>query len=383
MQRTTLAIGLLLGSTSPLTAAPIDIATSFDRAPWISARAAALSGTLSTTANGLDAYYYNPALIGGMRAKEGVPTITHLFFPYMGVSSGTDSAALNQPTLLGTAVDSDLMTEAVRPTWTGGHPYTALSATPVVIFKRVMLGYTYNHRVGSYLTSAPETSDTLHVSSKTVSGPILVFSAIAPNSDFFLGVSAGLMRSKQVEVDFDAAAFESLEARTPLVAAGTESYEGIPVNIGMLYRFSPKSRPSLSLVVNDISGTRYSPADHTKDTVITAERATLGCSISPMLKTWGMLHLTLEATDLTQSTVSVQDKLRASTEFNVGDRYGADSGLSLRLGYSVAGLSFGTGINLGILAFQVASMPEDIGAGKDHVIERRSIVNIGINIADY
>jgi hypothetical protein len=113
------------------------------------------------------------------------------------------------------------------------------------------------------------------------------------------------------------------------------------------------------------------------------EDVTLGLALSPNLGKWGMLNVVLEANQLTQKAIPSKDKLRFGTELTIGNAFGAESGFSVRTGYSFAGISYGLGVNAGMFGLQAASFAEDIGADADRVIERRTVINLGINIADY
>ena len=70
-------------------------------------------------------------------------------------------------------------------------------------------------------------------------------------------------------------------------------------------------------------------------------------------------------------------------EFSLGKRFAGDAGFSLRSGYNSAGLSYGCGINLGILGINASSFAEDVGVNNKRVVERRFVVNFAVNVADY
>ncbi|MBC7661908.1 MAG: hypothetical protein H7249_19625 [Chitinophagaceae bacterium] len=374
-------LGLLFATH--LNASPIALNTGFDNTPFISSRAAALGQCLSTSANGLDALYYNPALIGDFYEKAEKPLITHLFFPYIGSSSGDGGNKVMNDRLTGEPLSSDKLAKELKPSSDSIRPYARLSLTPLALFKRVLVGYTYNERIASYRNNEDPSKPSLHVDERTMSGPFIGFSEAAAKNEFYMGVSAAFLKTTQTIAEWDEATATTEAARKAAVLNGRRSYEGMPIHLGMLYRFSHFLKPTVSLVINDVGSTRYTPSDKTLSTEVTQERETLGLSISPSIKNWGTLHLTAEATDLAQASVPTRDKFRVSSELTFGDRHGADSGVGIRLGYNAAGLSYGTGINLGILSAQIASFAEDIGAGSARVIERRSVINVGINIADY
>lgn len=66
-----LVITLILGTYQGF-AQDVDSKTVLDPAPWSSARAAGLGGTLSGLADGIDAAYFNPAGIGGLFSTPGM-----------------------------------------------------------------------------------------------------------------------------------------------------------------------------------------------------------------------------------------------------------------------------------------------------------------------
>ncbi|RZA15349.1 MAG: hypothetical protein EOP10_26530 [Proteobacteria bacterium] len=157
----------------------------------------------------------------------------------------------------------------------------------------------------------------------------------------------------------------------------------MPIHIGSAYRFKHSLKPAISFVMQDLGTTRYSRKDKSLDPRLQKENALIGFSLSPKIQDWAMVNVTTEFANLTDSSVKFADKFRASTEFTMGERFGADAGFSARLGYTTAGMSYGLGMNLGILHAEIASLAEDIGIDDSKVIERKSVFNIGINIADY
>ena len=72
--------------------------TTLDPAPWVSPRASSMGGALSTSADNMDAMYYNPAGIGG-QIYGGKPDKTALvqqvIFPRLGMTMNDNASKLN------------------------------------------------------------------------------------------------------------------------------------------------------------------------------------------------------------------------------------------------------------------------------------------------
>lgn len=362
---------------------PKDFNSEMDNAPFVSARAAGLGQALSPIANGLDAFYYNPALIGGVHEKAAKPMLTHLYIPYIATETSPGSHGFMTKRLTGSSMSSNEIAEKISDVWNNKSYYERVSATPVVVINRLMAGYTYSSRSSANLDNSDSANPLLQVSERTTSGPIVGFSATAPKQEFYLGVSVSFLTIRDTAANWSAADFASRETRLPVLKEGTERYEGMPIHIGSAYRFAHAWKPAITMVMQDVGSTRYSPADKTKDTRVQRDNFTMGFGISPSLSTIGQLNVVSELTSLTNSSVKFADKLRLSSEFTMGDRFGADAGLSFRLAYTSAGMNYGAGINLGILHAEVASYAEDVGKDMHKMVERRSVVNLGINIADY
>ncbi|MES2745985.1 MAG: hypothetical protein V4655_11190 [Bdellovibrionota bacterium] len=362
---------------------PKSFDTSFEGSPFLSARAAGLGETLSTTATALDAFYYNPALIGGVHDKTEKPFLTHLYFPYLGMAAGDGGSSLVTERLQGTALSDDVMADKLSSTFSGSNPYGRISATPVVVFNRLMAGYTINKRVSAVLDETDPAAPRLHLTETSASGPIVGFSATAPKEEFYLGVSVAFMQIEQTDASFTQAEFADAAVRKAAIKEGKDKFEGMPIHIGSAYRFKHSLKPAISFVMQDLGTTRYSRKDKSLDPRLQKENALIGFSLSPKIQDWAMVNVTTEFANLTDSSVKFADKFRASTEFTMGERFGADAGFSARLGYTTAGMSYGLGMNLGILHAEIASLAEDIGIDDSKVIERKSVFNIGINIADY
>lgn len=373
-----LSILFLLGST-PLWADPVNPRTSFDRSPYISARAAGMSQAISPIADGMESAFYNPALINGVSKKPTAPKLTHLYFPYIGAAYGESSQRLQKELNAGRDLnDSSVATELLRA-FDGENPYARLSITPAFIVSNLFVAYTYDQRASSM--PDPDQADHMLVDVRTSSGPMLGFNATTPKQDVHLGVAAGLIRRTDVQGSFTLPEINGVPERKASFAASKKNYDGIPVSVGLQWNGPTFLRPAVSAVVRDAGSTPYETKNGER--ITDQEDVTVGVGISPNLGSLGMLHLVLEGTELSNKALPNDEKVRVGTEITFGNRFGGEAGFALRAGYSVAGLSYGLGMNLGILSLQAASFAEDIGVGDARVVERRNVVNFGINIAAY
>ena len=76
-----------------------DSDTVLDPSPFVSIRANAMGGALSTIADDTDALYYNPAGIGGLgfdNKQERMPFFRSLLFPYVGASANKNAISVQK-----------------------------------------------------------------------------------------------------------------------------------------------------------------------------------------------------------------------------------------------------------------------------------------------
>lgn len=359
---------------------PFDPRTSSDKAPWLSARAAGMGEALSPIAGGHEAIYYNPAGIGGLFTKPRQGAVSELYMPYIGGSFDATSVSLYQKLQQGQDIsDPEVAAELLRA-YEGDHPYGRMSVAPSITFKRVVLAYAYDVRAAS--TPHGPDSDALDVDYRTQSGPVLGFSLASRDQNFYLGLSTAYVERKEVIGSFPLVTVSSKSLRGEAFDAARRTYRGAPLHLGTIWHIPLRGRPSFSFVAKNLMGTRYQPSDPSDVAYKDPEVLTLGFALSPSLGRWGMMNWVLELDDLSGSETSFVEKLRTAAELTLGDSFGSRAGLAFRLGYAASGPSFGFGFNLGMIGVQVAATSEDIGIGGSRMIERRGVVNLGINIAD-
>ncbi|HET9240190.1 MAG TPA: hypothetical protein VFO10_23200 [Oligoflexus sp.] len=355
--------------------------TVYDNAPWISARAAGMSEAVDPIANGMEAPYYNPAAIGGLQYKQDRPAVSQLYFPYLGLALNRSSQSLNRALQNGGDLNDSSVANELLQAYDGEHPYARVSLLPALTMYRIFFAMTYDVRAMSTPNSTD--NDLLDVNYREQSGPMLGTSFASSKRNFYVGISAQYLSRKVIEGSFPLATVNDVDLRRKAFRDSSEKYTGVPVHVGALWNGAYSWRPSVSLVARNAGGTALTSSDPETKTQRIKEDLTFGLGLSPNLGKWGMLNVVLEANQLTQKSIPSKDKLRFGTEMTIGNAFGAESGFAVRAGYSMAGISYGLGVNAGMFGLQAASFAEDIGADASRVIERRTVINLGINIADY
>jgi hypothetical protein len=364
------------------TAEPLsfDPRTGFDTSPWVSARAAAMGEAIGPIANGPEAPYYNPAAIGGLHYKQARPALNQLHFPYLGLAADGSSLSLNKKLREGQNLQDPAVAEELLRAYDGDHPYARMSLVPSIGFNRSVIALIYDVRA----TSTPHGagSDAIDIAYRSQTGPLVGFSFASPKRDFYLGVSAAYLERMETQGSFPLASVNETKARKEAFRSLKRTYTGFPVHVGGIWSFAADWRPAISLVSRNVTGTRFTPRNDTEAAYKDREDTTLGLSVSPNLARWGMLNVVVEATELGWSDKPWEDKLRLGSELTIGNGFGSEAGLSFRLGYRMAGICYGLGVNVGLVSFQAASYTEDIGLAGERVVERRSVLNIAINLAE-
>lgn len=340
-----------------------------------------MAGAISPIANGIDAAYYNPAAIGGIRSQGSRPAIHRLYFPYFAAAVNEDTVKLNDDLSNAGDLNDPAIVEQILRARDGNRQYGRLSVIPSITFWRTMLSFVYDTQMAA--ASIDESSDEIDVHSRTEFGPSLGFSFATNDRTFALGLYLAYLEREEIQTTLPFATLNDPDLRKSAFKDGKAKYTGMPIHLGTLWTISKKWNPTLSLAFRNVGTTKFRASDTNNEDLEVEEDMTLGFGLSPALGKWGFLSFTLEASRLTDSDLATAKKLRTGLEFSVGDRFGSDAGLSLRSGYNNAGLSYGLGFNLGILGLNGSSFAEDVGVNNKRVIERRYVVNFAVNVADF
>ncbi|MFW7378841.1 MAG: hypothetical protein ACOH5I_08545 [Oligoflexus sp.] len=352
-----------------------------DPAPWADARSAGLGRAVAPIANGIEAPYYNPAGIGGME-NDDRPAITRLSFPFLAGALHENSIRLQQQMSQGKNIDSESMGEEILATQQGKRHYARLSIVPNIQFYRMFLAYAYDQQFAAVVRDTQ--GEEIDLEHRTSTGIYGGFSLATDDKSFSFGLTVG---HASREVSAGVFRFEEIAApstRKTTFAANKDKYDGLPIHTGLMWRIDKRAwRPTLSLVARDLTGTKYRNRDRAKDDIQVEEDISLGFALSPEINNWGYSNFVIEGGQLSESGTSLAKKIRIAWEFSFGKRFGSEAPFSIQTAYTIAGLSYGFGMNAGILSLQLASYAEDVGIGNHRVIERRHVANFAVNVAAF
>ena len=167
-------------------------------------------------ANGLDAQYYNPAGIGGVRKNDDRPIIHKLYFPYFSFAVNKDTVKLKQRPVQCQQLwkTQPLLTRFLRA-YDGQRQYGRVSVIPSLTFMRTSISYVYDSQFAA--ATLNDSSDQIDVHSRTVSGPTIGASFSSDDKMLFLGFLAGFFQREEVE------------ANLPLLPSMTQTFAAMPL----------------------------------------------------------------------------------------------------------------------------------------------------------
>ncbi|MCB9228338.1 MAG: hypothetical protein H6618_01865 [Deltaproteobacteria bacterium] len=364
-----------------------DIKTVVDDAPFISARAAGMGGALSTLADGIHAPFYNPAGIGGLHwERSKPPAIRQLHFPYIGYAANEATAKLRGEFQSMDGAGDKGTGAAIIDAHQGQRQYGRASGLLSLGIGRMLILQSTDTQLAAFRKeNEPDPAKAISLHYRTQNSTGAGFSVTDTRETFYLGAFAAYNQRNQLKGDF---AYDDLvrsEDRKSTLTPALRKYQGVSGNLGMIWKLGKYGRPALSLVNKNVGGARYhlknDPAGVLNDekTIVDPENLTMGFSLSPYLGRSGAFNFIIEGHHLTDKQVALNKKFRTAAELNFGG-FGSEAVLGLRTGYNLAGASYGLNLNLGLIQFEVASHAEDIGTGNYHVVERRNVGVISVNV---
>jgi hypothetical protein len=339
-----------------------------------------MAEALSPIANGPEAVYYQPAALGGIRDKEKSPILTDFYFPVFAAAGDSRAQALARELQSGKDLEDEAIASEMLRAFEGQNPYGRVSVFPHLVFYRILVSYSYDVRASSTPSSSEPAS--LDLDMRSQRGPILGYSLASDRKDLYWGFTLGMIERSETRGTFPIATINEANDRRGAFHEVNRVYKGSPIHTGIIWNSNKKWRPAFSVAVRNLTGTRYDSSDPNTLTYKDPEDLTIGASISPALGIWGYWNLVVEASELTRNDKDLNEKFRLGNELTFGEPFGSYSNLAFRFGYRHAGLSWGASLKLGVLGLHIANYPEDVGVGDAHVIERRSVLNLAINLAE-
>lgn len=383
-----LALGFAL--FAPLSIAQSDSSTvdeesviALDDSPFVSARAAGMANALSPVADSTDAPYFNPAGIGNTGEGKGKrpPLVRQLDFPYIGAAATDSSIKLyKEYEKEGGPKKSKAMAVALLNTTKGQRQYGRISLFPNMVLGRLMVGPIIDEQIAA----VSKGSDTNEVAAhyRSVSGIGAGLSVSDPKGRLSLGAFGTVLNRKEIKGTFDFLKVVDPESRKAALESATTQTSAAAGNLGMIWRIAETGSPRLAVVMKDAGNTHYRPSDNSKAETVVQQDLTAGLSLSPRLGSIGVVNIVAEGKSLTDKYTAVNKKFRLGTELLLGIHSGRPL-FSLRAGYNLAGMSAGITLDVGLISLQYANQAEDIGVGNIHMVERRHVAVLAINVAEF
>jgi hypothetical protein len=372
--------------------------TILENRPWVSTRASAMGGALSTIADGHDGPFYNPAGIGGLlmpATSRKMPFIRELNFPFVSASSNSNSKNLYDDLKSESGIKDSSIGSALVDAAQGKRQYGRISTMANFTAGRMTAAGFSDYQIAA--VSKGEEKIDLHYRSWSGSG--LGMSVADPKGRVYFGVFSHYSTIKDGEQELSYNQINDPDKRQAALSTLTKKYSGSGTNTGLVIRLSDKVNSAIGLSVRDLGGTAYNTekvatsesttadssatdAEATTETLEFREDVALGFSISPALGRTNFLTLIVEAGRLTDNQVELRKKARIGTELSLWG-FGNFATTALRAGYNTAGASGGLCLNLGLIRLEASTEAIDVGQENRRLIERRYNAIVSINAAEF
>lgn len=358
--------------------------TTLDPAPWVSPRASGMGGALSTSADNLDAMYYNPAGIGGQiygGKADKEPFVRQVVFPRVGLSMNDNASELNNEFTAAGAKTNATTGAAVIKDHQGERQYGRMSVSPVGLFLgRLGVVPVIDHQIAAIPQNTDDSDVELRY--RSFSGALIGTSVTDPKGYLSLGASTQVGTISETYGTLPYKDLVDVTARNAFIAANEKTYQATGMNAGMVLRVPNKWSPSLAVVARDVGNTKNTAQKGTTDPLVVQEDLTAGFGVSPLLGKWGQLNLTVESGYLTDKHTAANKKLRSGVELLLGGK-NSRALFGLRAGGTSAGASYGAHLNIGLIGIEASSHAVDIGIENERVIERRNSASAYVDVASF
>jgi hypothetical protein len=332
----------------------------------------------------MDAFYYNPATLTGQiydGKSEDKAFVHQVLFPRASITMNENAHSLNSNFGTSGAMSNAQKGAEIIKNSSDQRQYARVSLSPVGLFIG-NLGIA--PLIDQQIAAVPQnTADSaVEFRHRSFSG-LLVGSRVGDSKGYFsLGASTMIGSIEETYATAPYVDIVDVDKRQEILAANRKTYSSSGVNVGTLIRSPKKGNPSLSVVARNVGSTKNKSSSG-ESPLVYQEDLALGFGLAPALGKFGRLNLGLEAGALTNKEVSGSKKLRSSVELTIGSSEGSRSLLGLRAGGTSAGVSYGLHLNLGLLAFEVASQAIDVGLDNEKLIERRLSGTVYIDVASF
>jgi len=360
-----------------------DVKTSLDPGFYTSARAGALAHALSGSATGLDAAFWNPALIGGTGGSK--KTIRNLQLPYLGVSFNKNAQDLKRRFDENHGDEDALMGESLVNSSRGEREYGRFSMGCDFEWKRFLIhGFSDVQSAAvspSDRSPDPLTRDTMIAFKyRQVSGVGAGFSWMNTKATLAIGWYGALATIKDLQGELAYQDLITYRTRRTYMDQNRSTYTALLDHYGLWYRSPSAMNPTFTLVAKNPGRTLLKNVDATKPNGSLAEDWVAGFSLHPKIGS-GMLSWNNDIARISDHRESLKSKVSSSLELSFGGS-GTNGFLSLRAGANRAGLSVGVGVSMGVLDLDVTNQASDVGDRNDRMVERRTSAVLSVNVRE-
>lgn len=347
--------------------------------PFTSIRGEALSGVLTGWADGADAFYDNPAGIGGLEPKLQPQGLSQLTMPYFGVAANDNATSLFPRLRQAHSARDAAMTDEALSGARDEVEYARASFIPNFVYKRLFVGLLLD----SQIAMAPRDNNRVDIIQQTDQGALVGFSGEGAKGIVRLGFSAALVNRNIATGQIPYEELLKTDTRNAALEEGSLDYRGERYNLGLIITPTLKSLPlSFGVTAKDIGNSKLRPAHEGDDEIIIDQQIDTSAQLKFRFIDLIMLHWGVAANDISSKWTNYSEKFSTGLELNVGNRPGSLSGFGMQTSYSYRGLAYGAHLNLSVISLAYASYPVQVGTAEESLIERRHAGILSLNVAE-
>lgn len=377
---------LAMSHLSPGQSPSLDLNQNYISSP----RAAAMSSAISTTANGVDSAFYNPAATGGIFWKSSPPAVRQLQFPFIGGTMSKPALELRESLNSAGASTDPAAGEAILSENKDTRYYGRLSLGLYIEYTRASFLVFSDTQFAGFnssedLVDAETGSQVLTLSQASTSGYGFGLSGSAFSGNLYGGVFIASISREYFEGNITYDELVTSSKRSKVISENSNQYDGMGLNGGILWRIADTARPVLALVGRNIGNTELSSGFFDASTgsgesaLSIDQELVLGFSVTPAVA-GGEFNLALDYVHK-NSNFNPAYGLKMGGEYAVGG-VANEALFALRFGYSAAGTSFGFKLGSGLINLEASSSPIMVNKGLTYEPEVQNSIIFNINARD-
>lgn len=337
----------------------------------LDSRSASLGGASSVFVNDISSLYINPSglsqsVFSKSSGSQGI--VRELRFPRAGLARGEGSIPLKYDFQKSGLSEAPKDGGAIDGVLDGTNQYGRLSFSPLsVLVGNVGMMIVMDDQVSAYSSLEPQGG--VDFEYRSFSG--LIVGSSFDLEPFTVGVSRTIGTQESIRTNLSSANAADVEARKNYLKDRVDKSKVDRYQIAFARNFVPSLNLRGTAVLRD-----HDFSNKEREGVWSA-----GLGIAPYLGKRARLAISTEMQSINKPMVSMNKKPRAGVELDVLNGQGNLAIVSLRSGYSLAGLSYGVGLNVGLIKVEVASEIKDVGTKTETILQRRTSAILSIDVA--